>query len=73
VELVTGRGVVVAVGLEGVDEAEVVDVPGDVGVQLADPRARLPVLGERVGAGEQCVVAAVEDVGELRRLDRLTD
>jgi hypothetical protein len=65
--------VVVRLRLEGVEEAQLVDVPGDVGKQVTDPRARLAVLLPPEGAGEEFVLAPVKHVGVPGRLDGPAD
>ena len=58
------------VGVHRVDEAEFIDVLGDVGEQVTDPLAGFAVLLETEGAGEQAALGvpqrlAIDQLGPL--------
>ena len=67
--LITGGCVVVAVGLERMNKANVIHVSRHVGKQFADPHPVLAVLRKLERAGHQLRFATVKDIGEFRRLD----
>src|SRR5205814_2372103 len=62
VDLIKRRHMIVRFGIKRFDEAEIVDVFGDVGIFFADPRAGLAVLLKIEGRLHQRARIAIEDI-----------